>query len=212
MEFRCYPDDAAHGTNAFDINIAINSSSLPNFRAFSTGGTNSAGQSIQKNPDTELVATGGFNPTSTPPGQVTIPVDNSVYIGQMDLVVRLSRAHSIFFNTTSANPTFSDPVVEPRAVDQPAGTQIVLAYRGGVAGAGWGDYLTNASNLDAYGEASAASNGTGTPHFLNGDATWHTSLPAFHGAQYFQVRVTFVSNADTLLTPSLSALGFAYIK
>ena len=213
MEFRCYPDDAAHGTNAFDINIAINSSSIPNFRAFSTGGTNSSGQAIQKNPDTELVATGGFNPNSNPPGQVTIPVDNTVYIGQMDLVVRLSRAHSIFFNTNSGNPVYSDPVVEPRAIDQPAGTQIVLAYRGGVDGAGWGDYLTNASSLDAYGEVNnAITGGNGTAHFLNGDPTWKTSLPGIHGAKYFQVRVTFVSNADTLLTPSLSALGFAFTR
>jgi hypothetical protein len=212
MEFRCYPDDAAHGTNAFDINIAINSSSVPNFRAFSTGGTNSSGQAIQKNPDTELVATRGFNPTSNPPGQVTIPVDNTVYIGQMDLVVRLSRAHSIFFNSNSANPTYSDPVVEPRAADQPAGTQIVLAYRGGVDGPNWGDYLTNASNLDAYGECSTAGGGTGTPHFLNGDPTWKTSLSGMHGAKFFQVRVTFVSNADTLLAPELSALGFAFFR
>ncbi len=211
MEFRCYPDDAAHGTNAFDINIAINSSSIPNFRAFSTGGTNSSGQPIQKNPDQELVATGGFNPNSNPPGAGTIPVDNSFYIGQMDLIVRVSRAHSIFFNTQSGSPFYSDPVVEPRDIDQPAGTQIVLAYRGATVVSG--DYATNASGLDAYGEVSLASGGSGNPPvFFNGDPTWKTSLSAIQGAKYFQVRVSFISNAETLLTPSLSALGFAFRK
>jgi hypothetical protein len=210
MEFRCYPDDAAHGTNAFDINIAINSSSIPNFRAFSTGGTNSSGQPIQKNPDQELVATGGFNPSSNPPGAGTIPLDNTFYIGQMDLIIRVSRAHSIFFNTNSGSPVYSDPVVEPRDIDQPAGTQIVLAYRGATVVSG--DYGSNASGLDAYGEVSNASGGGGAFTPFNGDLTWKNSLSAIQGAKYFQVRVSFISNAETLLTPSLSALGFAFRK
>jgi hypothetical protein len=208
MEFRCYPDQEAHGLNAFDINIAINSSSLPNFRAFSTGGTNSSGQQVVKNPDQEAVATGGFNPTSVPPGQGTLPVDNVFYIGQMDLIVRVSRAHSIFFDTEGGSPLFSTPVVEPRDSDQPAGTRIVLAYRGATNVTG--DYLVDASKLDAYGETSAASGGTGNFTPLNGDSTWKTSLSAIQGARYFQTRVSFISNAETLLTPELSALGFAF--
>ena len=203
MEFRCYPDQDAHGQNSFDINIAINSSSLPNFRAFSTGGTNSSGIQVIKDPDQEQIATGGFNPSSNPPGQPTLGVDNTVYIGQMDLITRISRAHSIWFNTQTANPLYSDPVVEPRSVDQPAGTSIVLAFRGAQSASGGA--AQDASTLTPYGEKT-----TGDVVFVNGDTTWKNDLTTIHSAGFFQVRVTFVSNAETLLTPQLSALGFAF--
>lgn len=205
MEFRCYPDLEAHGLNSFDINIAINSSSLPNFRAFSTGGTNSSGQQVTKDPDQEAVATGGFNPSSNPPGGTTTPVDNTVYIGQMDLVIRVSRAYSIFFDTGSGSPTYSPPVIEPRAEDQPSGTEIALAFRGATSVTG--DPLTDASLLDPYGEV--PSGGSGQIVYQNGDASWKPSMNSLQGARYFQVRVSFISNAATLLTPHLSALGFA---
>ncbi|HED65995.1 MAG TPA: hypothetical protein ENJ09_10625, partial [Planctomycetes bacterium] len=38
MEFRCFPSDSAIGLNPLDISLAINSSVLPNFRTYSTGG------------------------------------------------------------------------------------------------------------------------------------------------------------------------------
>jgi hypothetical protein len=75
-----------------------------------------------------------------------------------------------------------------------------------------GDYGANAAGLDAYGEVSSASGGNGSFTPFNGDLTWKNSLSAIQGAKYFQVRVSFVSNAETLLTPSLSALGFAFRK
>ncbi len=205
MEFRCFPDQTALGLNSFDINIAINSSSLPNFRAFSTGGTNSSGTPVVRDPDLQSVATGGFNPNSNPPGQPTIPVDNAFYIGQMDLIIRLSRAHSIWFNSGSATVVYSTPVVEPRDVDQPSGTQIQLAYRGATTVSG--NAAVTATSLDFYGEPQT---GGGTVTYLNNDTTWKSSLSQLQGARFFQVRITFVSNAETLLAPELSALGFAF--
>ena len=201
MEFRCFPDDDALGLNSFDINIAINSSSLPNFRAFSTGGTNSSGVPVIKNPDSESVATGGFNPTSNPPGQPTIPVDCTFYIGQMDLIIRVSRAHSIWFNTESASPVFSEPVVEPRQVDQPGQARIELAFRGATSVSGSVD--VDAGLLDVYGEG-------GVVAFVNNDKSWKSDLTALQGARYFQTRISFISDAETMLTPILSALGFAF--
>jgi len=44
-------------------------------------------------------------------------------------------------------------------------------------------------------------NGVGLEKWLDATIT---------SAGFFQVRVTFVSNAETLLTPQLSALGFAF--
>jgi hypothetical protein len=208
MEFKCFPDSTALGLNAFDINIAINSSSLPNFRAFSTGGTNSSGTPVTRDPDLQTIALGGFNPNSNPPGQSTIPVDNVVYLGQMDLVVRISRAHTIWFNSGSVNPTYVQPVVEPRPSDQPQGSSIQLAFRGATNVTG--NIAVTATSLDPYGEVPQQSPGNGTVSFLLNDNKWKNNMSQIQGARFFQTRVTFVSNAETLLTPTLSALGFAF--
>ena len=203
MEFRCFPESDALGLNSFDVNIALNSSPQPYFRAFSTGGMDAASHAVIKDPDLEPIATGGFNPTSIPPGAPTPGVDNTFYIGQMDLITRISRAHSIWLDTTSASVAYSTPVVEPKAADLPLGTALQLAFRGatGVTGAA----ALDASTLDAYGDASS-----GTVTFLNNDKTWKASLASLNGERFYQVRVTFVSNAETLLSPKLSALGFAF--
>jgi hypothetical protein len=204
MEFRCFPDNTALGLNTFDTNVAVNFATRPNFRAFSTGGAQGA-TLIIKDPDLQPTATGGFNPNSTPPGAITLGVDNTFYLGQLDLVVRVSRAHTIWLNTKAVTPTFSPPVVEPRSDDQPLGTQIILAYRGANAVAG--PAASNASTLDLYGEDSANQSQI---TFFNGDESWKSSLSLLQGAKLFQVRVSFVSNTQSLLVPVLSALGFAF--
>ncbi|MBL8857921.1 MAG: hypothetical protein JNL28_05405 [Planctomycetes bacterium] len=215
MEFRCYPDDGALGLNAFDISVVTASSSRPNFRAFSTGGVNTGGIIVKKDPDLQTIANGGFNPTSTPsPGATTIPVDNSFYIGQLNLVTRISRVHSIWFDSTSGTVLYSAPVVEPRPTDQPEGTSIVFDYRGATQLTN-NVLLSDAVGIDPYGNrvtlpAGAPLGGTTDPTFLNNDTTWKSSLTALNGARFFQVRASFISNAETNLSPELSALGFTY--
>ena len=222
MEFRCFPDSGALGLNALDVNFAVNSSSRPNFRAYSTGGTNTSGQQVTINPDLDLVSHGGFNPTSSPPGAPTLKYDNTVYLGEMDLVLRVSRMHSIWLDTQMNTPTFLAPVVEPRDSDQPLGTNVVLDYRGAtlVTPAGTAPILNDANFIDAYGNATLCV-GTGTcplqvcttngvPTYFQTNSTWRSSISQINTAKFFQVRVTFISNTDTNLAPSLSALGFAF--
>jgi hypothetical protein len=221
MEFRCYPDSGALGLNALDVNFAVNSSSRPNFRAYSTGGTNSSGQTVTINPDTNSVATGGFNPTSTPPGAPLLKYDNTVYLGEMDLVLRVSRMHSIWFDSQMNTPVFLAPVVEPRDSDQPAVTSVGLDYRGATAISPATAKIANDANfIDPYGNATlCVGSGTcpltvcttnGVPTFFQTINTWRPSISQISGAKFFQVRVTFISNTDTNLSPSLSALGFAF--
>ncbi|MEZ6014127.1 MAG: Ig-like domain-containing protein [Planctomycetota bacterium] len=139
LEFRTYRDDSALGINGFDINLAANSSSKPYFRAFSTGGIRQNGQPKFVDPDNETQANGGFNPGSTVPGAVTYGLDNSVYLGALDLVVRISRAHSVWFRSAIVGePAFIGrnylpPTLEPRAEDQPIGTSIDVEFRGATA-------------------------------------------------------------------------------
>ncbi|MBI5434881.1 MAG: hypothetical protein HZA52_18760 [Planctomycetes bacterium] len=216
MEFRCYPTGGAVGLNDFQIAIAINSSAAPFFRAFSSGGTLASGQSKVVDPDAEPVATGGVSSSGFPTPQL----DNVFYYGQADFVVRVSRAHTIWFDSRLGTPSFATPVLEPTAALQPAGTQIVVAYRGATAignppsgsnGASW----VNADNFDFYGESRSSALGGFTaaqfaPSFLNGDSAWKSSISTLDGARYVQARISFIANAATGATPELASFGLAY--
>lgn len=208
MEFRCYPRDSAQGLNGFEIALAAGSSSVPNFRAFSTGGVSTGMTTITRNPDLQSQANGGFNPASNPPGQQTRGVDNSYYMGQLDLVTRVSRAHTIWFDLpnlvpdlTVTSPSYMDPVIEPRPEDLPQGTSLTVDYRG--ASQVTGNVLFDAeAGLDAYGNG-------GNVTFFGGNG-WKSSIAQIDGARFFQMRFTFVSNTETQLVASLSALGIAF--
>ncbi|MCC6406528.1 MAG: hypothetical protein IT453_05150 [Planctomycetes bacterium] len=219
FEFRCYPNDSSIGLNGFKIALAINSSAAPFFRAFSTGGILASGQPKKIDPDNEPTAQGGVNPAT---GLTTPALDNSFYYGQADFVVRISRSHSIWFDTQLGAPIYYTPLVEPTPSQQPAGTSLVFAYRGATTltpapsgGNAKGTYI-NADNIDFYGDskttalggaaAAAYSVGFQTP----GDNTWKTSLPGLSGAKFFQFRVSFISNAATGLYPELSAVAFPF--
>ncbi len=137
MEFRNSPDLSASGQNAWVLNLAVNSSSRPYFRAFSTGGVNASGNQIFIDPATEVRANGGFDPVGNPPGDATFGQDNTFHLGALDYVARVSLAHSIWFEavvpgegSTFTSRTYSEPTVEPSADSQPDGTSVGFTYRG----------------------------------------------------------------------------------
>lgn len=215
MEFRCYPDNEAFGLNPFDISIAINTSAQPNFRAFSTGGYNTANQPVPRNPDQQNSAAGGFNPGSTPAGLPTPGVDNTFYIGQVEIVTRISVAHSLWFDTGLTSPTFASPVIEPLATQQPTGTQLVFAYRGATSvtlgGTDNESILYNAGGevMDWYGgPLDLAANGAAS--YTNGDQSWKSSISQIDGSRYFQVRMTFIANAASNQVPIIDSLGLSF--
>jgi hypothetical protein len=212
MEYRCYPNQAITGANAFDISLAINSASTPNFRAFTTGGLGTSGI-VTREPDLQDVAMGGFNPNSLPtPGATTPPVDNSFYVGAADMVIRVSRAFSTWFDSGSSATRYEEPLLEPPAAQQPTGTQVQLAFRGATQVTDpvlrWQGEM-----LNAYGTTT-----TGVqPTYFQSVNTWRSTMALISspdgiqsGARYFQLRLTFVSNVSTNLAPTLSALGVAW--
>lgn len=241
LEYRCFPSNRGLGLNPLDISLAINSSAIPSFRAYSSGGINQSGIAEPRNPDQQLVAQGGFNPMGNPPGSPTGRADdNSFYIGQLDVVTRLSRVHTVWINTGIDDPDFLDPVVLPGEADQPAETQIVIEYRGadsfllGDLDAQAMEPLDEASfpfdaqRLNAYGDIFAilpVSQGMrtinthkilgsdlfpGSIQYVNGAETWAGDIDSIDNARYLQLRITFVSNLDTGLSPELSAIGISY--
>lgn len=241
IEYRCFPSSTALGLNSFDISIALNSSAIPAFRAFSTGGIDRNGLAVQRNPDTETTARGGFNPAGNPPGSPTLRGDDNVfYIGQLDVVTRLSRVHSAWIDTGAADADFLDPVVLPSPADQPTGTNVVVEFRGS------NGFLTpnlpdlgqsvdettfpfDSTRLNAYGEIFArvpqtnanlppdhrilgSSQFPGSVFFVNDVNSWSADIDTIDTARYFQLRITFVSNIQTGLSPELSAIGIPFSR
>lgn len=218
MEFRCYPDAGALGLNGLKTSFAINSSYKPTFRAFSAGGVDTLGQTQFVDPDNDPVATGGFGPS----GQKTGPIDNTVNWGQADFVTRISRVHTRWLDSGAAHD-FTPAVVEFGGAGLPAGTQVELAYRGAsvltaVAGAPWLD----AEPYDPYGDGYTGHQlnllfapGSKVPFDVlefpvDGDKSWHDSIDDLDGARWIQVRLTFVGNAVSNVTPQVAGVAIAW--
>ncbi|QDU68788.1 Ig-like domain-containing protein [Engelhardtia mirabilis] len=226
MEYRCYPTDAM-GLNSFDVSIAVSSSPRPYFRAFSTGGQNTGGLLVAKDPDLEVFPSGGFNtnPAVAPLGASTAPRDPSVYLGQMDIVIRTSRAFTILMDAEQL-PSIDlgqgayayTPVVEPAPQDQPVGTALVFAWRGADA-ASPSTYpaMYDAGRLDVFGEPIVGPINSGIPiaeehQFPWADPTWHDDITGVAGRRFVQSRVTFVANTATDHTPVLDSYGLAFTR
>ena len=128
--------------------------------------------------------------------------------GELDLVTRVSRVHTIWFDSGSAAPAYVPPVLAPTADAQPAGTTARLDYRGATQVPN-PSLLTDATKIDPYGDRGLGVGGA-DPVFLNGDPSWRTPITALNGARFFQVRATLVANAATLQRPSIDTLGFAW--
>jgi hypothetical protein len=206
VEIRCFPSASAVGLNPLAVHIANNNSAAPNFRAYSTGGIDTSGQRIIKNPDLELSPTGGFNPRSRPPGRPTLrSADNTLYIGQLDYVVRVSRVHTVWIDTVASAPRFVDVVLEPRADDQPPGTEVRIDFRGADGFVDAPEAPFDANGLDPYGDPRG-----GTIEFHGGDGTWKSDPAEVDGARFVQLRITFLNNVGGLLTPELSAVALAF--
>ncbi len=175
MEFRTYPDENAIGVNGWVLALAVNSSSRPYFRAFTTGGVNQSGTNVFIDPDTQSAANGGFNPGSVPTaGATTFGRDNTVHMGALDYVTRISLVHSIWFESPiEGEPNFTTrrynpPTLEPATSAQPPGTAIDVDFRGAIDivwndsgfvpgdndqdANGIVDYTEDAFTLDLYGD------------------------------------------------------------
>ena len=204
LEIRCFPSITGVGLNPVDVSLAQNAQQLPNFRCYSTGGVNAARIPVQVNPDLALIPQGGFNPTSRPPGLPTaFEADNTYYIGQIDTVVRVSRAHTAWFFTGFAAPSFSPLVVSPHPSDYTGSSDVILELRGARAIQGDAAALAfDADQLDPLGDPGA--NGI---LYLHDDPTWKADIRELDGASFLQIRFTFVNDVVAGVTPEISGVG-----
>lgn len=204
LEVRCFPSSLALGFNSLDIRLPYAGWPTPNFRAFSTGGIDQTGTPVFVDPDRERIPKGGYNPNSNPPGQRTpLSADNSFYVAQIDTVMRVSRAVTVWMQSGSFAPHWVEPVIEPRT--QIDGTAITVDYRGADGfSSGSGNAPFDARVVDIYGDFQG-----GTVQF-HGDRTWKSDVSALDGATFVQVRFTFLNNVDSGLSPELDSFGLAF--
>lgn len=234
FDMKCYPSNGTSSQNQFAHSLA-HPTTLPGFRAFSSGGFDETGSTIIVNPDQETIASGGFDPTSTPPGMPTPGVDNVVYHGALDLVTRVSRMHSVFFpayrategpivpdpgepatelgELTYPNPRWFEPVVVP--AEQPQGTRIEFQYRGardvGPSG-GLGTSIldteaaTFASRMDPYGDFYVETPINYIPAMVE------EPLEEFQGADTSCIDGTFQYITSTQMAPGSDNLGVIFAQ
>lgn len=208
MRYRCYPRGQEFGFNGFQVQIMVGSSALPAFRIFSSGGRD--GQNVWHlvRPDLPPEGTspvGGYN---TVTGAVTKNHGPELYWGMADFVTRISRVYTHWFGLGGSIASMSPLTVEPVPGAQLAGTQVIVELRGAdtITTTTCDDPLTRMSNFDAYGDW------IGTCSTVSGVTSWSTNVTGLitGGKDYFQARITFVSNISQDLDPVLDALGFAW--
>ncbi len=219
IEYRTFPSNQGFGLNALDISLAINSSAIPAFRAYSTGGFDVNSTIIRVEPDLEDQPKGGFNPGSNPPGRRTRRADdNSFYIGQLDIITRISRVHSAWIDTQFQKAEFYPPVILPEGSSQPLGTEIVIEYRGAntfFLNDGDDEFAPfDARQINAYGEMFAQNAGVissvGEVDFVGTDGTWTDDINVIDASRFLQMRISFFNNIQTGLSPELSGIGIAF--
>jgi len=205
-EIRCYPTSVAFGLNPFDISLVFGMFNQLKNRVFSTGGVDANGSRVEKDPDLEISPTGGLNPASTPPGRPTPAADPVFYMGQIDLVIRVSRAHTVWVDTGLQSPHYLPPVVEPTIADQPPGTSVLVEFRS-ASDFNVSNPLSpfNASAMDAYGNL-----GLNEVIFPGGQSVWSDDPSVSDGGRFVQVRMSFFGNIDTGQSPTLSSVGLAF--
>jgi len=216
--FRCYPKGEKFGTNGFQVQIMVGSSALPAFRVYSAGGRDSSGTWHQVIPDDPgadgTYPGGGFN-TST--GVGTKAYGPELYWHQFDFVVRISRVYTHWFAFGGDPIQISGVTMEPRPEFQPLGTEIVVEFRGSAdvntTNCDPNDILNDANVLDLYGDKYEFPEGCGvvaTPTGWNSDVSHLLNHSSGQKFDFFQIRMTFVSNIEMEIKPVLDGLGFAW--
>ena len=224
VRFRCYPRGDFVGFNGFQVQIMVPSSNVPSYRVFSFGG-NGGDLVVPDVPQSGTEPTGGI----ATGGGTQRGFGPELYWSNIDFVVRVSRVFTHLFALGGTFNGVGTQVIEP--VSQPDGTELTVEWRGyevvdlSACGVDDATPLRDAtSQLDLYGNfiGSAISTdrlvnppvaGTDYCASVSDPSEWTTdvdSLAAETKWQYFQLRITFVSNTEKDLTPSLDAYGFSW--
>ncbi|HEX9794003.1 MAG TPA: hypothetical protein VGC54_08475 [Planctomycetota bacterium] len=192
----------------------------PAFRVLSVGGTDGANNFSPVIPDNKDF--GGTSPIGGfLNGQPTTNHDPLMYWGQVDFVVRVSRVYTHWFDmgTVVDSPdAIVGTVLEPANVVQSPGTAVEVEFRGSASVSHPANplvtpspLLTTELTLDDYGDFIPGAGGSvSVPGAWNANpqAALQVVNPPFN--RYFQMRITFVSNANDNLRSFIDGYGIAW--
>ena len=217
--FRTFPQSNSLGLNSFTTTAMVPPGLTPpyspNFRTYSVGGQNRNSEWEQVQPDNPTKGgtrpIGGFLPGGAPTPSIS---DELIYWAQADFALDTSRMYSHWFDMGARLSSSAVAVViEPPEAAQPVGTSLVVEFRGAASVSHGGNPSTSPSPLttadapfDDYGDSAGGVGSVSTP------SAWTTDFADLvgNGYQFFQVRVTFKSNATLGLRPSLDGLGIVW--
>jgi len=207
IEIRCFPSATSFGANGHRVAIPALGQLFPSFRVHSSGGLNTLNVPSPVDPDLAEVPQGGFDPASNPPGLPTRSADPAFYFGNLDTVVRVTRVFTVWFDSGSSSTDYFEPLVSPAPSGQPAGTEVRFAYRGATGFQDSMDTQFDANDIDAYGELKE-----GNAVYPDGIGAWSDDIDDVDGLRFLQVRITFLNNVDTGLSPELDSLAFPFLR
>ena len=218
--FRTYPQSNTLGLNSAITTAIVPPGLTPPYspicRIYSIGGQNSNSEWVQVQPDNPAKGgtrpTGGFQVGGSPTPSIG---DELISWARADFALDVSRIYSHWFDLGATLNT-GDSItilVEPTEAEQPEGTSLVVEFRGCSSISHWGDPDVNPSALtsadtpfDDYGDYALTGGSVSTP------SVWTTDFTDLEDQayRYFQVRITFNSNAEQGLRPTLDALGIVW--
>jgi hypothetical protein len=209
IELFTFPSAGTLGNNLLQMAVPAVAAPLvpPKLRAHSTGGVDLTGRSVPVDPEQALVPSGGYSTGTVPQGQPTPSADSLFTFGQLDTVTRVTRVHTIWFDSASAAPDYAAFELLPRPERQPAGTALRVEFRGAHGFAHTDGAELDARRIDAYGEPD-----TGRALYPEGRRAWSADLDALDGLRYFQVRFTFENDVDGAVSPVLDSFGVAFVR
>ena len=229
LRFRTYPQIDALSLNTLTTSLMMapgsTPPSLPMFRVYSAGGQNGSGVWQRVQPD-QAGTSGSIPVGGYINGQATAAAgDDLLYWAAADFSLEVSRMHSHWFAISGPlnSGTIDGVIVEPTADKQPTGTSLVIEYRGSQAVSANANPLENSTPLndasvklgdtnqgdspfDHYGDFVGGTGSVATP------SSWTADLTDLEneGYEFIQIRVSFVSNPDSGLRPTLDGLGIVW--
>jgi len=224
VRFRCYPRGDFFGANGFQVQIMMPSSNVPSFRTFSFGG-NGGPLVVPDVPQSGTEPTGGTGAD----GSSQRSFGPELYWANIDFVVRVSRVFTHIFPLGGVVNDFGTQVREP--VTLPEGTNVQISMRGyeqvdvsacGVDAAtplrdatsqfdGYGNFIGHPESTDRL--VNPPVNGSDYCASVTDPSAWRNNISAIADEEkweYFQLRITFVSNIEKDLEPYLDAYGFSW--
>lgn len=217
---RTFPQANSLGLNSFaTTQMMVNGATpafSPQFRIYSSGGQDGSGIWNQVQPDNPssggTAPTGGFTTGGSP---TPTQGDDLAYWARADFTQEVSRVYTHWLDCGRiiGSDAILGVALEPANADQPVGTSIEVEYRGSLSvnhpaapGVNPSPLLTADLPFDDYGDHLGNFGTVSTP------GPWTSDINDLEGQgyQFIQIRITFNSNPDLGLRPTLDGLGIVY--